>query len=262
MCVSGSSAGHYIHRRFSSLQEKEYYPTMAETEAPESALQHDSVLDTLYINNLNEKVSINRLKRVLTLLFGRYGKVLQITAHKNLKLKGQAFITYEDPASSEKALLKLQGRPVFKKPIRIARARKSSDGHHILLNNPEAIAQRKAQKEEREKLRKEKEKQNPAAAAAAGEPLQQMQKSQIKHWKSLPPNNVLLLQNLSEEQLSVDFLQQTFSGHSGFERARLIKFRKLAFVDFSSAEQATLCLTSMANESPLGPNALLTYAKK
>lgn len=231
---------------------------------PESTAQpvllKEPVLDTLYVNNLNEKVSVNRLKAVLLLLFGRYGKVIQITAHKNLRLKGQAFVTYADPSSSEKALLKLQGRPVFKKPIRVTRAKTSSDGHHILLNNLESIAQRKAQKEQRENLRKEKEKKAPVAAA--GDQPQQMQKSQIKQWKSLPPNNVLLLQNLSEAQLSPEFLQQAFSAHDGFERARPIKFRKLAFVDFSSEDQATACLTAMVNDSPFGASALLTYAKK
>lgn len=251
----------HIQHGFSLNVKESHYSTMTEPEQrTEPMLLQDTVLDTLYINNLNEKVSLNRLKSVLTLLFGRYGKVIQVTAHKNLKLKGQAFVTFADPVSTEKALLKLQGRPVFKKPIRIARAKTSSDEHYKLLPNPEAIAQRKAQKEEREKLRKQEEKK--AVVSVAAGPSHQMQKAQIKQWKSLPPNNVLLLQNLSDAQLSPDFLQDAFSGFDGFERARPITFRKLAFVDFASEAQATACLTTIVTDSPFGANALLTYAKK
>lgn len=234
---------------------------MAEPQsAANSALLPDTVVDTLYVNNLNEKVSVNRLKSVLALLFGRYGKVIQVTAHKNLKLKGQAFISYADPASSEKAIRKLQGQPVFKKPIRISRARTSSDGFHKLLNNFEAISRRKTQKEEREKLRKQEEKK--AVGLLTVDSPQQMQKSHIKQWKSLPPNSVLLLQNLTDIELSAAFLEGVFSRFDGFEKARLIKFRKLAFVDFASEAQATACLTYVAKESPFSTAALLTYAKK
>ena len=59
---------------------------------------------TIYVNNLNEKVSINKLKNELQQTFNVCGKILRISALKTLKLKGQAFITFEDIPSATKAL--------------------------------------------------------------------------------------------------------------------------------------------------------------
>lgn len=44
---------------------------------------------TIYINNLNEKIKKNNLKKLLYMLFSQYGKVLQIVACKGLKMRGQ-----------------------------------------------------------------------------------------------------------------------------------------------------------------------------
>lgn len=212
--------------------------------------------DTLYINNINDKVSLNKLKPVLSKLFGRYGEVIQITAHRNLKMKGQAFVTYSDRKGSERALRKLQGRPVFKKPIRISYARSSSDEYLKVKGDLETIEKRKKLKKEREEAKKiEIEKKLEAS------PAPNLNKSQIKLWKALPPNNVLLLQNLKDEYLESKVLETTLTKFAGFERARLIKFRKLAFLDFELESNATECLKSI-DLSVFGEEALLTYAKK
>lgn len=47
---------------------------------------------TLYINNINEKIKKNVLKKLLAMLFSQYGRVIQVTACKGLKLRGQVFI--------------------------------------------------------------------------------------------------------------------------------------------------------------------------
>lgn len=44
---------------------------------------------TLYINNINEKIKKDALKKLLYMLFSQYGKVRQIIACKGLKLRGQ-----------------------------------------------------------------------------------------------------------------------------------------------------------------------------
>ena len=44
---------------------------------------------TLYINNINEKVKKLELKKSLYMLFSQYGKVIEIIACKGLKLRGQ-----------------------------------------------------------------------------------------------------------------------------------------------------------------------------
>lgn len=44
---------------------------------------------TIYINNINEKIKKPVLKKVLYMLFSQYGRVQQIIACKGLKLRGQ-----------------------------------------------------------------------------------------------------------------------------------------------------------------------------
>jgi U2 small nuclear ribonucleoprotein B'' len=55
---------------------------------------------TLYINNINEKIKKNVLKKLLYMLFSQYGKVVQIVACKGIKMRGQvhdfeSFFCYE-----------------------------------------------------------------------------------------------------------------------------------------------------------------------
>lgn len=213
---------------------------------------------TLYVNNINEKVSLNKVKPVLRRLFGRYGSVVQLTAHKNLKMKGQAFITYTDSKSCEKALTRLQGRPVFKKPIRITYAKSNSDEGLKLLGDTAAVELRKKLKKEREaanEAENEKKKQTPPATST------KITNAQLKQWRLLPPNNILLLQNLSDDKLESSYLEATFGNFAGFQKIRLIKFRKLAFIEFDNNSNATGCLEKI-DYSTLGEEALLTYAKK
>jgi U2 small nuclear ribonucleoprotein B'' len=44
---------------------------------------------TLYINNINEKIKKNVLKKLLYMLFSQYGKVVQIVACKGINMRGQ-----------------------------------------------------------------------------------------------------------------------------------------------------------------------------
>lgn len=49
---------------------------------------------TLYLNNLNEKIKKNVLKKTLYALFAQFGKVIEIVACRGIKLRGQVFILY------------------------------------------------------------------------------------------------------------------------------------------------------------------------
>ena len=53
---------------------------------------------TLYINNINEKIKKDVLKKTLYALFSQYGKVIEIVACKGIRLRGQVWrfpLTYE-----------------------------------------------------------------------------------------------------------------------------------------------------------------------
>ena len=72
---------------------------------------------TLYINNLNDKVSKRDLKVVLYHMFSQHGKILDIVALKTMKCRGQAFVCFNEITSATNAMRALQGYPLFEKAI-------------------------------------------------------------------------------------------------------------------------------------------------
>ncbi|KAK3816769.1 MAG: RNA binding protein [Linnemannia elongata] len=84
---------------------------------------------TLYIKNLNEKIKLDVLKKSLKALFGQYGQVLEIVAHSNIRMRGQAFVVFEDQESASKALAEVQSFPLYGKPMVIQFSKNKSDAH-------------------------------------------------------------------------------------------------------------------------------------
>jgi len=72
---------------------------------------------TLYINNLNDKVSKDELKLQLLALFATYGKVIDIVASKSQKMRGQAFLVFTDLASATSAMRACEGMMFYDKPL-------------------------------------------------------------------------------------------------------------------------------------------------
>eukprot|EP00388_Colpodella_angusta_P001938 GDKJ01006057.1.p1 GENE.GDKJ01006057.1~~GDKJ01006057.1.p1 ORF type:complete len:114 (-),score=15.32 GDKJ01006057.1:22-363(-) len=85
------------------------------------------ISQTLYVNRLNEKLSIENLKALLFELFTAYGEIIDIVADDSLKKKGQAFIIYSDISCAMKAINRLQGQMFCGKPLNIAYARSKSN---------------------------------------------------------------------------------------------------------------------------------------
>lgn len=48
--------------------------------------------ETLYVNNINEKIKKDVLKKNLYMLFSQYGKVKKIVACKGIKMRGQVYM--------------------------------------------------------------------------------------------------------------------------------------------------------------------------
>lgn len=72
---------------------------------------------TLYVNNINEKVKSDVLKRMLYMIFSQYGKVVDIIAKKGLKLRGQAWVVFQTVSSATNALRGKQGFSFYGKPM-------------------------------------------------------------------------------------------------------------------------------------------------
>lgn len=82
---------------------------------------------TIYINNLNEKVKKDDLKKSLYAIFSQFGQIMDIVALKTLKMRGQAFVIFKEISSATNALRTMQGFPFYDKPMRIAYSKTDSD---------------------------------------------------------------------------------------------------------------------------------------
>ncbi|KAL9549947.1 hypothetical protein MBANPS3_004962 [Mucor bainieri] len=82
---------------------------------------------TLYITNLNGRITVEELKLSLYGLFATYGPILDITAKKTEKMREQAFVVYDNVASATTAKRSLNGFTFFGRPIKIEYAKTKSD---------------------------------------------------------------------------------------------------------------------------------------
>lgn len=73
--------------------------------------------NTLYINNINEKIKQDVVKKMLYMVFSQYGRVTDVIAKKGLKLRGQAWVVFEEESSSANALRGKQGFSFYGKPL-------------------------------------------------------------------------------------------------------------------------------------------------
>lgn len=57
------------------------------------------------------------MKATLKGLFKSYGEVLDVVAHNNMRMRGQAFVSFADVEHAKKALKDVQRFPLYSKPM-------------------------------------------------------------------------------------------------------------------------------------------------
>jgi len=202
---------------------------------------------TLFVNRLNEKIKIPELKCCLLELFSTYGEVIDIIASGSLKKKGQTFIVYRDISCATNALRALQGFNFLDKPMRIAYCKSKSDivAHEDNTWKPRAKAGAAPKEDDKKKLA------NPAmragtpppvkAKSAAAPGAKMMAHPGAGATKSAgedgQPSNVLFVENLPPE-VNEMMLTMLFRQYPGFQEARLIKGRNVAFIEYGDELQA------------------------
>lgn len=200
---------------------------------------------TLYVNNLNEKIKIPELKETLLELFSTYGEVIDVVAAGALKRKGQAFVVYRDISCATNALRALQGFALLDKQMRIAYCRTKSDivAHEDGTWKPRGKGE--PAKEPAVKRAVAKPKVAPKAVPA------QVAPKFMPHPAAGPnaaapkaeaaaegqPSNVLFVENLPAE-VNEMMLTMLFRQYPGFQEARLIKGRNVAFIEYADELQA------------------------
>ncbi|GAB6033320.1 hypothetical protein CHUAL_013089 [Chamberlinius hualienensis] len=206
--------------------------------------------NTIYVNNLNEKIKKEELKKSLYAIFSQFGQILSIVALKSLKMRGQAFVVFKEISSATSALRSMQGFPFYDKPMRIQYAKTDSD----------VISKMKGTFVERpKKPRRNPEDDNKKAKkkAAKEQARQQMSHSQVGSLAEQPPNQILFLTNLPEETNEM-MLSMLFNQFPGFKEVRLVPGRHdIAFVEFDSE-----LLSAPAREALQGFKITPTHAMK
>ncbi|XP_029449436.1 U2 small nuclear ribonucleoprotein B'' isoform X2 [Rhinatrema bivittatum] len=217
---------------------------------------------TIYINNINDKIKKDELKRSLYALFSQFGHVMGIVALKTMKMRGQAFVIFKELGSATNALRQLQGFPFYAKPMRIQYAKTDSD---VISKMRGTFADK-----EKKKDKKKAKAQEQAPNAANKKPGQTIQNLPIQAGSSPspqvpdnPPNYILFLNNLPEETNEM-MLSMLFNQFPGFKEVRLVPGRHdIAFVEFEAEGQAGTARDALQGFKITPSHAMkITYAKK
>jgi len=212
---------------------------------------------TIYINNLNEKIKKEDLKKSLYAIFSQFGQILDIVALKTLKMRGQAFVIFKEISSATNALRSMQGFPFYDKPMRIAYSRGDSD----------MIAKMKGTYQERPKKmmmdKRGKGKKGKAAAPMAGAGMGGANAVASQGVDNAPPNQILFLTNLPTETNEM-MLSMLFNQFPGFKEVRLVPGRHdIAFVEFENEIQSAAARDALQGFKITPTTAMkISFAKK
>lgn len=229
---------------------------------------------SIYINNLNEKVKKEELKKSLYAVFSQFGRILDIIALKTLKLRGQAWVVFDDVTASTNALRQMQGFPFYDKPMKIQYARTKSDV--VAKADGSFVPREKKKKGKDARKRAEKAAQQGAAAAPAMADVPAMAPGQMPGAPGrpadpsaapgppAPPNNLLFVQGLAPDVTQL-MLQMLFQQFPGFNEVRMVDAKPgIAFVEFSDDMNATVALQGLQSFkiTPTSGPMLITYARR
>ncbi|KAM3574204.1 hypothetical protein VYU27_003845 [Nannochloropsis oceanica] len=209
---------------------------------------------TLYVQNLPDKLKKEALKKQLYMAFSAYGRVIDVVACKGNNLRGQAWVVYDSVGSATTALRSLQGFQFFGRPLRIFFATGKSDAVALRQGQYEP----KAKRQKREKAEREggKGKETEGPRGGGGE------KVKGNPVASGEVSSMLMAQDLPAE-INDEMLGVLFARFDGFQEIRLAGQRGIAFIEFRDELAASTALSGL-NEYKLSPTHTLklSYAKR
>lgn len=246
---------------------------------------------TLRVNNLNDKINVETLKKSLREVFAAFGSIIDIVAMKSLKRRGQAWVIFKEFSSATNALKSLQGFPFYNKAMRINYAKTKSD---VVAKADGTYVERPKKIVKREDLRKGKattqgannanvaapapmpvaqEPRRPAAPAPTQQSIQDRigwnpqqtpnaPKAPQKPQGVAEPNRTLFVESLPSEATDT-MLSMLFRQYPGFQEVRLIPGRNVAFVDYQNEYQAGMAMQGLQGFAMTPDVKLnLSYARK
>ncbi|RLN89341.1 hypothetical protein BBJ28_00014448 [Nothophytophthora sp. Chile5] len=232
--------------------------TMAPTETEDVPPNH-----TLYLNNLNDKIKQERMKAALYSGFSQHGKILEIVMGRARRLRGQAWLTFDDITSASNALRAMNGSVLFDKPAVVRFAKDKAD---VIARREGTFVPREKRKRE-PKPAADKATQPPGAKKQVGENGSAAAPSPAALPPPPPvqnvPHKILFLQELPES-CNKEMLSVLFKQYHGFKEVRMVPGKKgLAFVEFGDEAQASIALQGLFGFKLTPTDALkVSFAKK
>ncbi|KAJ3135214.1 U2 small nuclear ribonucleoprotein B'' [Physocladia obscura] len=196
----------------------------------------------------------------LEAIFSGFGEILQVRAKSNIKLRGQAFVTFKDIEAATKALSEVQGFPLFSLPLDIQYSR---DRNFIFSKADGTLEQHKKRRVEEQAVRakepKKAKSEVPTLGATGWFPGGAPMPAEF-----LPPNSILFIENLPAETSNEEKLQELFQQIPGFKEVRLVPGKSdIAFVEYESEAQATIAKQQLNSFQILPDREMrVTYARK
>ncbi|KZM19410.1 uncharacterized protein EKO05_0009044 [Ascochyta rabiei] len=209
-------------------------------------------VETIYVNNLEERVKVETMKAALTRVFGCYGPLLDVIAKSSLKRKGQAFLVFDSEKSALDAVDDMDGFELYGKVMRVSRARTHSDE----TVKRKAADMYEEHKRKRLMLKDFKRAEEDAKAAAAPPTTEASKPRPAKSGAAavpdeyVRPNKTLFLQNIARD-VDEEALSEIFERFEGFKEVRLVSVRAVAFAEFESEPFAITAKEATAN-MPIG----------
>jgi len=195
---------------------------------------------TIYINNLNEKIKKQPLRKALYSVFSQFGKIVEIVACRGLKLRGQAWICFETVEAATHAMAKMQGFPFYDKPMKIAFSKTKSDC--VAKRDGTFVAREKRKREEKAPRAESEPTAMDTSASKISTPTPQiLQAADL----NATPSSILFAQNLPEDCNDM-MLSMLFKTYAGFKEVRMVPGKKgLAFIEFTDEVSAGSALQGL-----------------
>ncbi|KAG6860996.1 hypothetical protein C0995_005016 [Termitomyces sp. Mi166 len=229
--------------------------------------------NTLYLNNLNDKINKDELKTQLYALFTTYGKIIDIVASKSQAMRGQAFLVFNDLAGATSAMRACEGMMFYEKPIHIDYAKSKSyatlrreDPNFVppTAANSSALLTQKRQRDDeaadgersakREKSAEEDEEEMEIDDEdEPAQPSNTFSSATVVPSASQQPSTRLLCTNLPQE-VTDDVLAVLFQQYQGFQATQVTWSPtpnadgakvKVAQVSFETLELASVAKTAL-----------------
>ncbi|EGC30273.1 hypothetical protein DICPUDRAFT_83777 [Dictyostelium purpureum] len=219
---------------------------------------------TIYVNNLYEKISKKKLREHLYSLFSKYGQILEIEASKSLKMRGQAFIVFKDITSASNALREMNGFNFLDRPMKIQYSKNKSDAVSKLDGTyMEKKRQREENNEKKINIKKQDRKVTGGQKNKNGETLSVGNIPSNLQPRDLPPNKTLFVENLPDK-CDPMMLEMLFSQFPGYKEVHMVESKKgIAFVEFQDESKSGLAMQSLQHfkvtqEKPM----VISFAKQ